>query len=287
MCNQLKIYRDKWFNLGNWKTNEGEKWQEQGQSNTHKISRKSISKIQNPWIKIEMQQNNDKSTIDYFGNTSEDFIKYLDTWFKPEINLEEDDNLQLASFIQHKICKLTNSFSVSNKLFIILLKIKLWNTILIWFYSCIISLIQFTNNKPYLAELQSEVKLSYRGQKNFTEKGINAERRDVLYKTFTRTIRRYLSSMFEKDFKLFHKIRKSDSELFKQKINEFYSKYFREWAKSQMNFNEKEQESLWFTLSVLITNKVSFPNKSDDMKKQLWLFRAMNKTFHSNSYINV
>ena len=283
MCNQLKFYHDKWFNLGNWKANEGEKWQ----SNTHKIFKKSISKIQNVWRKIEIQQNNDKSTMDYFGNTSEDFIKYLDTWFKPEINLEEDDHLQLASFILHKTCKLTNFFSMSNKLFIILLKIKLWNTKLIWFYSCIVSLIQFTNNESCLAELKSEVKLSYRGQKNFTDKGINAERRDVLYKTFTRTIRRYLSSMFEKEFKLFHKIRKSDSELFKQKINEFYNKYFREWAKSQMNFNEKEQESLWFTLSVLITNKVSFPNKSDDMKKQLWLFRTMNKTFHSNWYYKI
>ena len=42
----------------------------------------------------------DKSTADKFGQTSEEFLNYIDTHFKPEINLAESD-VQLFSFMQN------------------------------------------------------------------------------------------------------------------------------------------------------------------------------------------
>ena len=59
------------------------------------------------------KQNNDKATMDSFGHinknsfennfsTSEEFLKYLDTWFKPEINLEEDNESHKILFSQEK-----------------------------------------------------------------------------------------------------------------------------------------------------------------------------------------
>ena len=42
----------------------------------------------------------DKSTADKFGQTSEEFLNYIDTHFKPEINLAESE-VQVFSFMQN------------------------------------------------------------------------------------------------------------------------------------------------------------------------------------------
>ena len=42
----------------------------------------------------------DKSTADKFGQTSEEFLNFIDTHFKPEINLAESE-VQLFSFMQN------------------------------------------------------------------------------------------------------------------------------------------------------------------------------------------
>ena len=44
-----------------------------------------------------------------------------------------------------------------------------------------------------------------------------------------------MSDIFEKEFDGLNKIKKTDSKKFKQKVEEFYNKYFRECAKSLMN----------------------------------------------------
>ena len=93
-----------------------------------------------------------------------------------------------------------------------------------------------------------------------------------------------MSDIFEKEFDGLDKIKKTDSELFKQKVEEFYNKYFRESAQSLMNWSEVDHENLCFMLSVLITNKVSFPHKSEEMKKKLFLFRSMSKSYCTTSY---
>ena len=46
----------------------------------------------------------------------------------------------------------------------------------------------------------NEINLNYKGHKNMWEKGKNAERRDVVYKTFIRSVRRYLWSLFSSKF---------------------------------------------------------------------------------------
>ena len=85
--------------------------------------------------------------------------------------------------------------------------------------------------------------------------------------------------MFEDEFRDFSKIKKTDSELFKANVITFYDKFFREWAVSQMNANENEHSHFCYILGILITNKVSFSSKTEEMKKQLFLFRSMLKKF--------
>ena len=63
-----------------------------------------------------------------------------------------------------------------------------------------------------------EVNLSYRGNKHRFGKGKNAERRDVLYKNFIRATRRYLWSMFEKEFDTSLMPIYKPSEVFKKNV---------------------------------------------------------------------
>ena len=51
-----------------------------------------------------------------------------------------------------------------------------------------------------------------------------------------------------------------------------------------MGVSKNDQEYFCFLLGVLITNKVSFPSKTEEMKKQLYLFQFMLKKFCSASY---
>ena len=52
----------------------------------------SISSTGTYTIRTELKFDNfkDSNITDNFGHTSEDFIKFLDTYFKPEINLRDD-----------------------------------------------------------------------------------------------------------------------------------------------------------------------------------------------------
>lgn len=156
--------------------------------------------------------------------------------------------------------------------------------LIIWNYLWKSELYWLVSNKLLIGELKSNVKLTYRGNKCTTDKGKHSERRDVLYKTFIRTIRRYLCNMFEDEFRDFSKIKKTDSDLFKRNVTTFYEKYFKDWATFQMDASEDEHEHFCYILGVLITSKVSFPSKTDEMKKQLYLFRSILKKFWSTSY---
>ena len=51
-------------------------------------------------------------------------------------------------------------------------------------------------------DINSQIKLNYKGHKHMNEKGKNAERRDVAYKTFIRSIRRYLWELFSKKYEV-------------------------------------------------------------------------------------
>ena len=117
-----------------------------------------------------------------------------------------------------------------------------------------------------------------------TVKGSHAERRDVLYKTFVRSVRRYLSSTLEKEFASFKQEKKLTSALYKQLVIDFYNKYLKETATTKMNLSLKDQERLCFLLSILIANKVSFPSKTGEMARQINTFRLMLQKFSSKLY---
>ena len=82
---------------------------EANQTETTKASNQKWERVVITSISIFSIENEDfkddywvveKTTVDKFGQTSEEFIKYLDTYLKPEINLRENDTPLLA-FIQN------------------------------------------------------------------------------------------------------------------------------------------------------------------------------------------
>ena len=135
-----------------------------------------------------------------------------------------------------------------------------------------------TNSKDW------EVNLSYRGNKHRFEKGKNAERRDVLYKNFIRATRRYLWSLFEKEFDTSLMPIYRPSELFKQNVKTFYEKYFKQFVGNEITSNEKNEEEVCFIISTILTNKYSFPYKTDKHRKYMAQFESINQKFSKISY---
>ena len=136
----------------------------------------------NFWIKNK-DINKEMLTKVATDGTNEEFLKYLDSNFKSEINL---------------------SHSVSDQ-------IKLW----------------FPSDVSKSVDLCLEkINLTYRGHKHMFVKGVNAERRDVLYKSFIRALRRYLWTMFDKDFDFSQNATSKTSAEYKQNVKIFYEKIF-------------------------------------------------------------
>ena len=129
-----------------------------------------------------------------------------------------------------------------------------------------------------------EVNLSYRGNKHRFEKGKNAERRDVLYKNFIRATRRYLWSLFEKEFDTSLMPIYKPSELFKQNVKNFYEKYFKQYADNEITSNEEDEKEILLILSTILTNKYSFPYKTDKDRKIMAQFESINQKFSKISY---
>ena len=114
--------------------------------------------------------------------TSEEFLRYLDSNFKSEINLL-DDEFELFKFSKpSEVLKSVDLGIVG-------------------------------------------VNLSYREQKNMFTKGVNAERRDVLYKSFIRATRRYLWTMFGNEFDISLIPLRKPSEIYKKNVRTFYQKF--------------------------------------------------------------
>ena len=129
-----------------------------------------------------------------------------------------------------------------------------------------------------------EVNLSYKGNKHRFGKGKNAERRDVLYKNFIRATRRYLWSLFEKEFDTSLMPIYKPSELFKQNVKSFYEKYFKQFADNEITSNEESENEIWFIISTILTNKYSFPYKTDKDRKFMAQFESINQKFTKLSY---
>ena len=174
------------------------------------------------------------------GSTPKEFLRFLDSDFKPEINLS-DSNQDLF----------TTKFAATSK----------------------------------SSEIKAEdVNLAYRGQKNMFKKGKNAERKDVTYKTFIRAVRRYLWTLFEKEFDVSKFKDRKTSEIFRQYVTRFYEKYFKQHLSTEIETNEEFDNEICVIISSMMTNKHSFPYKTDKHKKFINLFEEIYKRFCKFSY---
>ena len=164
---------------------------------------------------------------------------YLDTTFKSEINLAEEEKKQI--------------------------------------------LISKSAGGPKREDMVVEnVNLAYRGQKNMFKRGKYAERYDVLSKNFVRGVRRYLWELFEKEFDTSLLPNKS-SELYKQYVVKFYDKYFKQYGSREITESIK-WGNIYFILGLLLSNKYSFPNKSDKQRKLVTLFETVCNKYSKSDY---
>ena len=128
-----------------------------------------------------------------------------------------------------------------------------------------------------------EVNLAYRGQKHLQPKGMHSERKDVLYKSLIRAVRRYLWSMFEKEFDISKIPLPKPSELYKQFVKRFYQKHLQEYACQSIKESCDKEDSIWFVLGVVLSKIYTFPNKTN---KWRYLIKIFESVHHSFSIIN-
>ena len=131
---------------------------------------------------------------------------------------------------------------------------------------------------------QENIKLNYKGHKHMNDKGRNAERRDVAYKTFIRSVRRYLWEIFTKQFG--KEFMKNDNwaQLYSDFVTQFYNEHFKPHVAVHMNMNAKEEENMIFILKILISDKYSFYTKSEALKRPTLLIKSLMKSFRSVEY---
>ena len=124
-----------------------------------------------------------------------------------------------------------------------------------------------------------EINLAYKGQKHLQPKGIHSERKDVLYKSLIRAVRRYLWSMFAKEFDISKIPLLKPSELYKQFVKEFYQKHLKEYACQSIKESCDKEDSIWLVLGVILSKKYSFPNKTGKLRSLINLYESVNHVF--------
>ena len=98
------------------------------------------------------------------------------------------------------------------------------------------------------------VNLNYRGNKHMFNKGKYSERRDVLYKTLMRTVRRFLWEMFESEAELHTFCQKKRSNEFYDALKKFYEKHVKCRSVSCSLLTQEQEEEQIMYLGVLMTN---------------------------------
>ncbi|CAI2378189.1 unnamed protein product [Moneuplotes crassus] len=170
------------------------------------------------------------------------FLKYLDSHFVPEIKLEDKNRDTQISPTHRVISKLNSDSSAHN----------------------------FT--KESLNEVHS-VSLSYKGQKNSFKKGASAERVDIVHKTLLRSIRRFLYELLNKEHNLQDITDKPKSSTqFQNKLLTFYSKYFKVVQES-ISISDEDSQLFIQNLASFVTSNYWLPGNSFRIRK----FRSMIK----------
>lgn len=144
-------------------------------------------------------------------------------------------------------------------------------------------------NSKWSEELESEqtkpaVNLHYRGQKNLFSKGKYSERRDVIYKTLMRSLRRFLLELFltEAEFQTFSK-KKSSIEYYDE-LSRFYLKHVKSRSSSCILLSQEQEAQQIMYLGALITSKCTWPNKTENVAKFSAIFKDLTKTFSPRTY---
>ena len=110
------------------------------------------------------------------------------------------------------------------------------------------------------------------------DKGRNAERRDVAYKTFIRSVRRYLWEIFTKQFG--KEFMKNDNwaQFYSDFVTQFYNEHFKPHVAVHMNMNAKEEENLIFILKILISDNKFLYDEDQLMKRPIILIKSLMKS---------
>ena len=103
---------------------------------------------------------------------------------------------------------------------------------------------------------------SYKGNNWIHSAGVNAHRKDVVFKTLVRSIRRYLWFVFTKtyDTKLLGKYKKS--KIFKEYVTEFYLKNIKNKSNTALDLNKDEENSVLFYIGTMMSKDYWFPDES-------------------------
>lgn len=216
----------------------------------------------------------------YNDEDPDSLISYLDNEFIPEVHLQEKEIMPLTTIIIPQEAK-TCVPEYTGELF---------TPITCWepnspSASAPLLLNCSEDNKQATKEMtvecrnnfKTKVNLKYKGQKNGLHKGALSERKDVVYKTLMRGLRRYLWEDFVHVECVGLTITKISSKDYKDLITKFYNRHFRA-------YQDSSDEVYISLLSKFITNSLNLPNKTNNSMALSNLFKEVFKNFSLSVY---
>ena len=73
------------------------------------------------------------------------------------------------------------------------------------------------------------------------------------------------------------------SEIYKQNVRSLYKKFFRSFVNDEIISNE-EKEDICFIIATILSNKYSFPNKTDKNRRFIAQYEKVNHKFSKSTY---
>lgn len=204
----------------------------------------------------------------------ESFISYLDNNFRPEIILCEPKSpfINVEEGVKRKKNEGLMSLPLNSPNPMIDDEFRI---------TPIIETMNKEEDSATPSEHNKSVYLFYRGQKHSLAKGMFSERRDVIFKTLIRAVRRYLWELFAQEEGLNPRITKMKKNEFKSRTQGFYNRLF----KAQFGaFSESKNNELASILAIFMTSYLKFPKKSEEERRLTNTLKQMCKNFSIASY---
>lgn len=101
---------------------------------------------------------------------------------------------------------------------------------------------------------------SYKGNNRFHTAGANAHRKDVVFKTLVRSIRRYLWHVFKKNFDIERLGRFKKSQVFEDYVCEFYEKNIKSKSETAMSLSANDEADVCYFIGTMATKDYTFPD---------------------------